>query len=292
VAGQEKLITSIEYLVQEILHEDGIDIYACSTGLDYQGVSLGSGAFQVIKKPEIAMLVGDGVNANDAGELWHLLDTRLHMPVSVVPLDVFNRTSIAKYTTLIFPPGSYNSISDASKEKLKAWIQAGGIIVGFDNALTWLNGAGLGKFDMKKDDGEKKDNPPRPYAYIDEFRGAQRSPGAIFEASVDLTHPLLYGYYNTKMPFYKEGNLFLEKSKNAYANPITYGSAPLLRGYISKQNYEKLKNSSVVGVSVLGRGRVIGFTENLSFRAFWLGTNKLFTNAIFYGSMLSEASAR
>jgi hypothetical protein len=109
---------------------------------------------------------------------------------------------------------------------------------------------------------------------------------------VDLTHPLLYGYYNTKMPFYKEGNLFLEKSKNAYANPITYGSAPLLSGYISKQNYEKLKNSSVVGVSVLGRGRVIGFTENLSFRAFWLGTNKLFMNAIFYGSMLSEASAR
>lgn len=64
----------------------------------------------------------------------------------------------------------------------------------------------------------------------------------------------------------------MEKSKNAYANPISYGTSPLLSGYISKPNYEKLKNTSAVGVSVLGRGRVIGFTENLSFRAFWCGT--------------------
>jgi hypothetical protein len=84
----------------------------------------------------------------------------------------------------------------------------------------------------------------------------------------------------------------MEKSKNPYANPLTYQQAPLLSGYISKPNYQKVKNSSVAGVSVLGRGRVIGFTENLSFRAFWLGTNKLFTNAVYYGSFINEASGR
>lgn len=84
----------------------------------------------------------------------------------------------------------------------------------------------------------------------------------------------------------------MEKSKNAYANPITYGPSPLMSGYISKPNYEKVKNSSMAGVSVLGRGRVIGFTENLNFRSFWLGTNKLFTNAIFYGPIINEASGR
>ena len=94
------------------------------------------------------------------------------------------------------------------------------------------------------------------------------------------------------MPLYKEGNLYMEKSKNAYGNPISFGSSPLLSGYISKPNFEKLKNSSVVGVTPMGRGRVIGFTENLSFRAFWLGTNKLFTNAIYYGPIINEASGR
>ncbi|HET9054979.1 MAG TPA: zinc carboxypeptidase, partial [Cyclobacteriaceae bacterium] len=90
----------------------------------------------------------------------------------------------------------------------------------------------------------------------------------------------------------KSNNLFMESSKNPYANPLTLGSAPLLSGYISKQNYAQLKNSSVAGVSAAGQGRIIGFTDNLCFRAFWLGTNKLFTNAIYYGPIISSGSAR
>lgn len=294
VAGQEKLSESIHFLIQEILREDGVDIYSFKTGLDYQGVSLGSSSFQVVRKPEIAIVIGDGVNANDAGEMWHLLDYRMHIAVTMLPIDVLNRTNLSRYNTLVFPSGSYAGINDASKEKIKTWAQNGGVVIGFDAALNWLTAAGLGKFDMKKDDAaaEKKDPAPRSYADIEEFRGAQQSPGAIFESSVDLSHPLLYGYYNSKMALYKEGNFYMEKSKNAYANPITFGAAPLLSGYISKPNYEKLKNSSVVGVSVLGRGRVIGFTENLNFRSFWFGTNKLFTNAIFYGAIINEASGR
>lgn len=294
LTSQEKLEQSIDYLVGEILQKDGIDVYNFSSGLDYQGVSLGSASFQTIRKPEIAMLTGDGVNATDAGELWHLLDTRMQIPVTLLPMDVFSRANLSRYNTLIFPPGGYQAINDASKEKLKTWVQNGGVIIGFDNAMNWLTQAGLGKFDMKKDEAEKdkKEMGVKPYADIDETRGAQQSPGAIFEAAVDLTHPLLYGYDHPNLALYKEGNLYLEKSKNPFANPIVYGSAPILSGYISKPNYEKLKNSSVVGVSVMGRGRIIGFTENLSFRAFWLGTNKLFTNAIFFGPMINEASAR
>ena len=293
LSGQEISAEAIDYLIQEILKKDAIDVYNFKTGLDYEGVSLGSGSFQTVRKPEIAMLIGDGINGNDAGELWHLLDTRMQIPVTMLPIDVFNRTNINRYNTLVFPPGSYSSISEGSKEKLKTWVQNGGVIIGFDAALNWLTSAGLGKFDMKKDETDKdKKEISKPYADIDEARGAQQSPGAIFEATVDLTNPLLYGYANSKMPLYKEGNLYMEKSKNAYGNPIAYGSSPLLSGYISKPNYNKLKNSSMVGMSAMGRGRVIGFTENLSFRAFWVGPNKLFTNAIFYGSILSEASAR
>ena len=293
IAGQDKLGESIDFLIQEILQKDGIDIYNFNTGLDYKGVSLGSASFQTIRKPDIAIVVGDGVNANDAGEYWHLLDERMNIPVTMLPADVLNRTNLSEYNTIVFPAGTYSIINESSKERLKTWVQNGGVIIGFDAALNWLTSAGLGKFEMKKDETDKKETPaPRAYADIEEYRGAQQSPGAIFEATVDLTHPLLYGYYQNKMPLYKEGNLFMEKSKNAYGNPIVFGSSPLLTGYISKANYDKLKNTAVVGVAPLGRGRVIGFTENLSFRAFWLGTNKLFTNAIFYGSMINEASAR
>ena len=84
----------------------------------------------------------------------------------------------------------------------------------------------------------------------------------------------------------------MEKSKGAYSNPIVFTAAPLLSGYMSKENYTKAKSSSVAGVSVLGQGRIVGFTDNLCFRAFWLGSNKMLMNAIFYGPLINAASAR
>ena len=75
-------------------------------------------------------------------------------------------------------------------------------------------------------------------------------------------------------------------------NPIVFTANPILSGYISKENYGRLKESSVAGVTVYGQGRVIGFTDNLCFRAFWFGTNKILMNAIFYGALIDAAAAR
>lgn len=296
VAGQDKNPEVIEYLINEIAAKDGIDVYAFTTGLDYKGVSLGSGSFMNVNKPEIAMLVGDGISATDVGEVWHVLDTRFQIPVTLMPIDIFNRTKLNKYTTLIIPPtwGSL-SVSDATKEKLKTWIQNGGIVIGLENAVNWLNSAGLGKFEMKGAASADKDAPTakaRPYSSLQQYSGAQETSGAIMEATADLSHPLLFGYYNTKMPVFKSNNLFMEKSKNAYANPLVFTSSPLLSGYISKQNYAKVKEASVAGVSSMGQGRVIGFTDNLCFRAFWFGSNKMLMNAIFYGPIISGGSSR
>ena len=209
-----------------------------------------------------------------------------------MPISVFNTTNLNRYTTIIFPAGTFNGINDSAKEKLKTWIQNGGVVIGFGNALNWFQSAGLGKFEMKKEEEKKDPSKTKPYEDINEATGAQQTSGAIFEADVDLTNPLLYGYYSNKVPMFKDNNLFMDKAKGAYANPLTYGSTPLLSGYISKLNYPKLKNTSGIGISTLGRGRVIGFTEDLAFRAFWFGTNKLLMNAIYYGSFLNSETSR
>ena len=84
----------------------------------------------------------------------------------------------------------------------------------------------------------------------------------------------------------------MEKATGVYSNPMTYGNNSLMSGYISKKNYEKMKNSSGIGITNLGKGKVIGFTENVAFRAFWFGTNKLLMNAIFFGPLLSRTASR
>lgn len=292
VDHQERLPDQLQVYMKEITEKDGLDVYALGTGLDFKGVSLGSPSFLSLKKPEIAMLVESGISPTDAGEIWHVLDTRYEIPVTLLPINVFNSTNINRYNTLIIPEGNYNAISESAKEKLKTWVQNGGVVIGFENAVNWFQSAGLGKFEVKKEDEGKKDQKPKPYADIDENRGAQETSGAIFEADADLTNPLLYGFSSSKIGLFKPNNIFLSKANGAYANPLTFGSNPLLSGYISKPNYSRLKNSSSLGIAAIGRGRVIGFTENLSFRAFWYGTNKIMMNAIFFGPLLSSEASR
>jgi hypothetical protein len=292
LANQEKGTAVIEYVLDQIANEDGIDIHALNTGLDYQGSSLGSNYFITLRKPEIAMLVDGGVTSNDAGEMWHLLDARYKVPVTMMPLNVFNGANLQRYNTIIFPPGTYTTITDPAKEKLKAWVQNGGVVIGLENALTWLTTNGLGKFDMKKSATRRDTTHLRSYSQIDNYQGAQETSGAIFETTVDLTHPLLYGYWQPMFPVFKSNNLYMERSKNVYGNPMMYTKNPLLSGYISAENYAKVREASFVGVSTLGRGRVIGFTENLAFRGFWFGTNKLLMNAIYFGPFIDAASSR
>ena len=290
--NQDKNPDQIEVYLREIAERDGIDVYGFNTGLDYRGVSLGSSSFQIVNKPTIAMLVDGGVAPVNAGEMWHLMDQRFNIPITCMPVSVFNSANLNRYTTIIFPAGTFTGINDNAKEKLKTWIQNGGVVIGFENALTWFQAAGLGKFDMKKEEEKKDLAKTKLYGDLDEATAAQQTSGAIFEADVDLTNPLLYGYYSNKVPMFKDNNLFMERAKGAYANPLTYGSAPLLSGYISKLNYPKLKNTSGIGISPMGRGRVIGFTEDLAFRAFWFGTNKMLMNAVYFGSFLNSETSR
>lgn len=297
--NQDKTPEQIKTIVKEITEKDGVDVHALSTGLDYRGVSLGSSSFYVLRKPEIAILIDGGISPTDAGELWHLLDTRFEIPVTLIPISVFNSASIQKYNTILVPEGTHSAITDPAKEKLKNWVQAGGVLIGFERALNFFTTSGLGKFEVKKDEdlpagqaGKKDPAKSKPYGDMDESSRAQSTSGAIFEAEGDLTHPLMYGYTSNKVAMFKGNNLFIQKATGAYSNPLVYGANPLLSGYITKPNLDKLKNSSVLGTVAMGRGRVIGFTENMAFRAFWFGTNKMLMNAIFYGPMISAEASR
>ncbi len=85
---------------------------------------------------------------------------------------------------------------------------------------------------------------------------------------------------------FRNTNIYIEPDKNSYNNPIQYTNNPLMSGYISEENLKMLKNSVPFQVQKMGKGRVIVFTDNTNFRAFWYGTNKLLMNAIFFGGMM------
>lgn len=116
-----------------------------------------------------------------------------------------------------------------------------------------------------------------------DFRGAQGIGGAIFEANIDRSHPVNFGYTNNKLALFRNTTIFVEADEQSYNNPIQYTKNPLLSGYISAPRLEAIAGTVPFKHTGMGRGNVILFTDNTNFRAFWYGTNKLLMNAIFFG---------
>jgi hypothetical protein len=279
----------IEQTLIDLAAKYTVNFTGIGSGLSNEGIDVGSPKSIAVTQPKVAMLVGLGVNATDAGEVWHLIDQRLSMPLSQLEIPTFNRIDASKYNTLIMVGGSYAGLS---KEKLKEWVEAGGVLIACEDAVQWCARNGLSKLQFKKGPAVADSSKMLAYADKDEIDGAQRMNGAIFRADVDITHPLCFGLTQPYIDLFKTNDVFLQPAKNPFASPVRYGTAPLQSGFITKQNYEALKGTASVVVQTVGSGRVIHMADNPNFRAFWLGSMRLFTNAIFFGKIISADSGR
>ncbi len=276
--------------LQEIARFAHVDIHAISTGYT-SGINMGSTFISPLKKPEIALLVDGGVDSYEAGEIWHLLDQRYQMPVTLLPVDRLSSSVIDRYNVILMPDGFYNSLGKPAADALRTWISQGNTLVAKGGALRWLRQNEIGNIQFRTVENEDT-KLQRNYADYENATGAKVTGGAIFNAHLDITHPIGYGYLNPDIHTFRNDNLFLEPSKNPYANPLVYTASPLASGYLHPSNLSGLQKGSVIQVSGVGRGRIVGFADNMNFRAFWFGTNKLYMNAIFFGQVINGGTSR
>ncbi|WP_440067542.1 M14 family metallopeptidase [Tenacibaculum discolor] len=265
----------------KVANENHIEIKGASTGLN-EGIDLGSRNFEAVKRQKVAMLVGNGVTSYDAGEIWHLLDQRYDMKLTKLDTQYATRVNLDKYTTIIVP--NSRSIDKNLVEKLKVWVRNGGVLIGYRNAVNWLSSRGFVNVKFNKTKIDSINNVSFENRSLQS--GAQVIGGAIFEAKIDRSHPINFGYKNYKIALFRNTKQFIQPDAKSYNNPIQYTNNPLLSGYISKENLKELKNTVPFKAGRLGSGRVIVFTDNTNFRGFWFGTNKLLMNAIFYGKLM------
>ncbi len=278
---------SLDRLVKSVSLECKIDIWPTNTGYSTSGIDLGSGNINPLKKPEVAMLVEGSVSSYEAGEVWHLLDTRLNMPITKVPIRNFKRLDLDNYNTLVLVSGRYEGLDSMDRMKISSWVKKGNTLITSRSASEWAIKQKLVKEKLVEDIEDKKnaDEPTRkPYVDARENIGKNRVGGAIFEVELDISHPLAFGYTRKSLPVYRNSTVWLTPSKNSYATVAKYSKNPHIDGFITKKNLnEKLKGSASLLVSKLGSGRVVLFADNPNFRGSWYGTNKLFLNAIFLG---------
>ncbi|CAM1374462.1 M14 family metallopeptidase [Tenacibaculum xiamenense] len=281
VQNQELNQRELFSFLNKVAEENNLSITGVTTGQNI-GIDLGSRNFRAVKKPKVAMLVGNGVTSYDAGEIWHMLDQRFDMKLTKLDTDYLGRVNIDKYTAIIVP-NSYGLRTEV-KNKLSKWVKNGGVLIGYRNAIRWFKSEHYLNADIKSTKIDEVKN----VSFEDRrlHSGAQVIGGAIFKAKIDRSHPINFGYKDDEIALFRNTTLFIKPDKKSYNNPIQYTDSPLLSGYISEENLENLKNTVPFKVQRMGAGRVLGFTDNTNFRGFWFGTNKLLMNAIFFGKLM------
>ena len=274
-------------IINEIQNKYEVPIYNSESGYSINGIDLGSNNFRINKPVKVALLIGEGVNSYEAGEVWHLLDTRIGMPLTKIRLNQFPRTSIDKYTTLIMVSGSYNQLGKDEIKKIKKWVEKGNTLITIARASSWaINNELIDEnlVESKKDSIHSRKN----YVDASGFIGRERIGGVILRADIDFTHPIAFGYNDTSIPVYKNNNVFINKTKDDYSSVAVYSDDFHIDGYISELNRKDyIPGSASLIVSKLGSGRAVVFADNPNFRGTWYGTNKLFLNAIFLGDNIS-----
>jgi len=286
--SKQKIESNKLYEIVKIMQEKfSVPVFHSDTGFSIKGIDLGSNNFRINKKVKVGLLIGDGVNSYEAGEVWHLLDTRVEMPLTKIRLNQFNRISLKKYTTLVMVSGSYNQLNEVDINKIKKWVENGNTLITIGSASSWAIKKNIVKESLVK---SKKDSIFSRKRYIDarENIGKERIGGSILSVDLDLTHPLAFGYRDSSIPIYKNNNVFINKTKNHYSSVAIYSKNPHIDGYVSKKNMkDNINGSSSLIVSSVKSGRAIIFADNPNFRGTWYGTNKLFLNAIFLGQNIS-----
>lgn len=288
VSLQDQSSDEVFEIVKKAQEKYEVPVVDVTTGLNLDGVDLGSRNISPIKETKAAMLIGEGVRSYDAGEVWHLLDTRVHMPITKIPMRNLNKADLNKYTTLVMVSGKYN-LNDKQLQKIKDWVSGGNTLITLGTASEWAIKEELVKEELTT---YPKDSTAvvsrKPYVDSPENLGKENIGGIIVKADIDRTHPLGFGFVDDQIPVYKNNTVWLKPSKNAYSTVVKYAENPHIDGFITEKNMEKyLKPSASLIVSKVGSGRVVMFADNPNFRGSWYGTNRLFLNALFLGDKIN-----
>ena len=285
---------------------EGVGIYPAASSFTSAGIDLGSRAFEVLSLPKVLMVTGPDSSAYGTGEIWHLLDTRVDMPLTMVDSHNLRRVNLADYTHIIMTTPL--RVAGATAQ-LDAFVKGGGVLwLQGASTVTWAANQKLTEATWRATAAQqraadlqratKSDASPAAQGALLPARKAFSAAsdeyaftlvrGAILQGDLDTSHPLGYGYTSNDLAVFRTSNRFMNPSSNAYSSPIVYTDAPLLSGYMSSENRALVANSAGLVVAERGDGAVVLSLDSPTFRAFWWGTQRLLVNGIFFGDLLRE----
>jgi hypothetical protein len=275
---------SVHDAVRELAERFRLEVRRTDTGLADPGFPvLGSGDdVTTARKAKIAILAEDPIQAYSFGWAWYTLDRQYEIPVTVLRVGSIAGTPLDRFNVLIVPSADASALAsrleEAGVERIKRWVRDGGTLVTIgastDFARTELELIKL-----------------RSWYDTEEGENAQRFtvPGAILRVELNEHNWLSAGYAGTELPVLVSSNrIYLmpegpPSSRQRLVGRYAAEGSLRIAGHVWPESRERLAGSVFAYEERVGGGRVIAFAEDLNFRAYWRGANRLFLNAVVLG---------
>lgn len=289
--GGNEYIANFDQKVVEIANKYGVTLATTMSGYMDKGKDFGSPNIRIIKAPKVALIGGSGTNSLNYGAIWHFFEKELNYPLVNLELENMGRYDLSKYDVLIMPSTRGGGLSKPALDHVMEWVRAGGRLIAIDGALNAFankEGFGLKTFDSeeekkaaeKESSAMEKEERLAPYQEGERVAISGGAAGAIFEITMDTTHPLGYGtggkYYTLK----NNSSRFAYLSNGVNAGIIADDEA-YRTGYIGYKIKSKMSGSMAIGAERAGRGQIVYFVDDPIFRGFWESGKLVLSNAIF-----------
>lgn len=282
-AGQTLAPAALRAAVDAAGREAGVTARTVLSGQSVAGVDLGSAQIKPVTAPRIALVMGEGVNATEIGSTWFALSERLGQPATRLDPSQIGPGQLDRYTSIVLSGGRYDDWPEARVEALRAWVRGGGSLVAFGSAARWVAAKGF----VPGADSEEAGRDRRDFADRDDVLAEQRSSGNLVSADVDVTHPLAFGVPDRDLFVNKETDVTLARSSDPFADVVRIDAEPLVNGYLPQPLQSRIAGTVWAQTVRVGQGNVVLFADDPAHRKYWLGTERLLINALFFAPLLT-----
>ena len=269
----------------------GLTVSRLESGMVTSGPDLGAYDVAPIDAPRVAVVMGDEVSSLSFGEVWFTFEEVWDYPMTAVRgLEWMDWDA---YDVVVLPRGWYD-VDEDQKDAISSWIREGGRLVAIGAACNLgIESWGLSRYSDDDDKAERRDErdahaqADRYAPYAMSARNGIRSdiPGAVYEVTLDETHPLAYGYGDRYWSIKTSGRRYAHLEGGHNVGILSDDVAPI-SGFAGARANAQLRESLSFGVHDMGRGHVIYLADNVLFRAFWKDGHKFFANAVFFSSAM------
>lgn len=140
----------LQTLIKKAAQDTGVQVSAINQGLGEGDLpDIGGEHFKLLEKPQIALLSQNGVNVEDLGSIWHMIDTQLGVRHSHLSHELLNDMDLRQYNVIVVPSRYYGTLSKANISLLDNWVNNGGsLIVNGNSAKQLANEAGFSQVQL------------------------------------------------------------------------------------------------------------------------------------------------